>query len=710
MKIFFSTLLGVLSLTIYSQETTNYGENSGTLGGYNSYFGSYAGNSGTVDSSFNVFFGASSGRSTTTGRFNGFFGSYAGTNNTTGANNIFVGHNSGYSNTVGNQNTFVGFNSGKNSTGNYNSFFGSYAGYQTTGDKNIFLGANTGRNSTTGNENTFLGNYTGYTNVTGQYNTYLGAQSGYLSTGSKNVFIGYQAGYNELGSDKLYIDNSNTASPLIYGDFANDVLGFNGNVGIGTSTPTSKLDIYYADVRKVEINPQNQLDVTGNSSLTIKEFVPSIEFHDSSTSSSSALAFTNNNKFYIGKKTGNQVTSSDLFNIDLNTGNVGIGTIAPSEDLHIESNDKTVLKLKTNSTTDDLGIWFQGKRANSVNYSSHYIGADGDSHYNFKINADENLQLQTNGLDRVYIKSNGNVGIGTTSPNGKLHISAVSNESRVKPKDLIYLTATNSSVGYDGFGTSIVDFRRTYQNSTPHAVNRISFIERGHSTSDKGGAILFATKTLNSGSEEPEERMRIDYNGNVGIGTSSPEHKLDVVDGNVQVRNVAAGRKIKLDAGNGSIDLTGGTMQLNRFSTNNISLARGGGSVAVGTLLAPTGYKLAIAGKTITEEVKVQLQTNWPDYVFEKDYNLPTLTEVELHIKEKGHLKNIPSAKEVEKNGFYLGEMDAKLLQKIEELTLYTIEQEKALNAKDVKLRRLEEATEKLKERLSKIEALLLKK
>ena len=71
----------------------------------------------------------------------------------------------------------------------------------------------------------------------------------------------------------------------------------------------------------------------------------------------------------------------------------------------------------------------------------------------------------------------------------------------------------------------------------------------------------------------------------------------------------------------------------------------------------------------------------WSDFVFFKDYKLPTLKEVENHIKEKGHLKDIPSAKEVEKNGFFLGEMDAKLLQKIEELTLYTIEQEKKIKA-----------------------------
>lgn len=89
-------------------------------------------------------------------------------------------------------------------------------------------------------------------------------------------------------------------------------------------------------------------------------------------------------------------------------------------------------------------------------------------------------------------------------------------------------------------------------------------------------------------------------------------------------------------------------------------------------------YKLSVDGRIRAHAVKVY--TTWADYVFEKDYNLPTLEEVEQHIKDKGHLKDIPSAKEVEANGIDVGEMNKLLLQKIEELTLYTIEQQKQIN------------------------------
>jgi len=103
------------------------------------------------------------------------------------------------------------------------------------------------------------------------------------------------------------------------------------------------------------------------------------------------------------------------------------------------------------------------------------------------------------------------------------------------------------------------------------------------------------------------------------------------------------------------------------------------GNVAIGTNSVPSGYKLAVEGKIRTREVRVD-QDNWPDYVFDKDYNLPSLEEIQKHIKEKGHLINIPSAKEVAKNGVELGEMNKLLLEKIEELTLYILKQEERIS------------------------------
>ncbi len=114
------------------------------------------------------------------------------------------------------------------------------------------------------------------------------------------------------------------------------------------------------------------------------------------------------------------------------------------------------------------------------------------------------------------------------------------------------------------------------------------------------------------------------------------------------------------------------------------------GNIGIGTK-DTKGYRLGVKGKVAAEEVKVALHTNWPDYVFDKEYDLPTLKEVEKHIQEKGHLENIPNAEEVTKNeGIFLGEINAKLLQKIEELTLYTIQQQKLIEALNIRLQNLE--------------------
>ena len=113
----------------------------------------------------------------------------------------------------------------------------------------------------------------------------------------------------------------------------------------------------------------------------------------------------------------------------------------------------------------------------------------------------------------------------------------------------------------------------------------------------------------------------------------------------------------------------------------------GDGRTAIGSSYVAPGYKLAVNGKIITEEVVVQLRSNWPDYVFEKNYKLKSLSEIEDFIKQNNHLENIPTASEIEKNGVSIGSLVSKQMEKIEELTLYLIQQQKQIEAlqKEVK-------------------------
>ena len=154
----------------------------------------------------NLFLGLHAGNLTTTGSQNVFLGRLAGNANTTGFSNTYLGDLAGTSNADGSQNTSVGWNSGKDNV---------------SGSQNVFLGYQAGALNTA------------------SFNTFLGADAGKLNvSGLNNVFLGYRAGYNETGSDKLYIANSLTTTPLIWGDFATSALQINGSLRINTGSNT----------------------------------------------------------------------------------------------------------------------------------------------------------------------------------------------------------------------------------------------------------------------------------------------------------------------------------------------------------------------------------------------------------------------------------------------------------------------------------------
>lgn len=111
----------------------------------------------------------------------------------------------------------------------------------------------------------------------------------------------------------------------------------------------------------------------------------------------------------------------------------------------------------------------------------------------------------------------------------------------------------------------------------------------------------------------------------------------------------------------------------------------------VGIGVAPRqGEMLAVAGNIIAERVKVELQNQWPDYVFKDGYQLPTLEAVQQYIEENGHLIDMPSAAEIEADGIDLGEMNRLLMEKVEELTLYLLQQDQELKALETQISTLE--------------------
>ena len=180
------------------------------------------------------------------------------------------------------------------------------------------------------------------------------------------------------------------------------------------------------------------------------------------------------------------------------------------------------------------------------------------------------------------------------------------------------------------------------------------------------------------------------------IGTHG-YNKMDPVPVKIKVRSINFNTSWTALNNSGSdvsvTDLHPMTDQWNVYTGNltvgtsaHIALhAKSNGYVGIGTR-NPT-ERLSVKGKIRAQEVKVEADNNinWPDYVFSKDYKLPSLSEVEKHIHEKGHLPEVPSAKEVEKEGIALGANQALLLKKIEELTLYLIELKHEVNKQKMK-------------------------
>ncbi len=195
---------------------------------------------------YSVHLGQDAGVSNT-GSENVFTGYQAGYNNTTGTNNVFSGYQAGSNNITGHYNVANGALAGGSlTTGHYNVFLGAYSGGNgtITGTGNMAIGYRTMQILTSGADNVAIGN-TALNKVTsgrdntaigsnslvniglGAKNIAIGAKSGYTATGNLNMFLGYMAGYYETGSNRLYIANSNTTTPLIYGEFDNNKITLN---------------------------------------------------------------------------------------------------------------------------------------------------------------------------------------------------------------------------------------------------------------------------------------------------------------------------------------------------------------------------------------------------------------------------------------------------------------------------------------------------
>ena len=208
----------------------------------------------------------------------------------------------------------------------------------------------------------------------------------------------------------------------------------------------------------------------------------------------------------------------------------------------------------------------------------------------------------------------------------------------------------------------------------------------------------FAMDVINIAANSNANSLNINSAGYVGIGTNAPTTQLHVLGGDITMEDSYPFLILNssLAGANAGINFTetgvdnawifydesDDVLRLNASAVNgyrNDLVIKADGRVCIGTTTAATGYALSVNGKAVCTEVLVDALADWPDYVFSDNYDLMSLQELEKSIKENNHLPGIPSAAEVEENGILLGDMQTKLLKKVEELTLYTIEQDKQI-------------------------------
>jgi hypothetical protein len=357
-------------------------------------------------------------------------------------------------------------------------------------------------------------------------------------------------------------------------------------------------------------------------------------------------------------------------NIYFNTGNVSIGGTNPSWKLSIHQGDQCFTHAFATGTADLISLYgnrigLQGMVGFGFETEQTLIGqqllterlmyarSEGGFRWYLDALADGGTSA-TMAIDR-----NGHLGLGTHTPKANFQITNTNDFSANNLTDSLMIGETNW-------------IHLTFDRDEMQARNSNGSPSKLH-LQRRGGDL-----TLVAG------------NGNVGLGTESPQARLHINNG-FDVTLAQAGYLLLGETSGFNITMDNNEiMARNAGATADLYLQLNRGGVSIGTSNVPTGYLFSVDGKIISEGLRCEISGSWPDYVFDENYDLMPLSEVDFFIKKNGHLPGIPTAAEIEAEGVDVDEMQVKMMEKIEELTLHMI--------------RLEQENEALKARLENIE------
>jgi hypothetical protein len=672
--------LGVIFTSHGQVENTFLGISAGEIntGNYNTGFGKSALSINSKHSNsafgaetltnnaggFNNAFGNRALRINTSGEFNCAFGTRALSNNTTGSRNMAIGHRSLEANINGNNNVGIGYASLITNVGNNNVALGHWSPRNLlSGNSNVFIGSETAQNLLNGSYNVFLGKVIVSKSISSQAlagNDTNGTIILADGAGKQRIFVhnngntGIGLGNNVIPANKLdvkggvvigrnYTPNGTFQSEYSTGAVAplNGLL-VEGKVGIGNILPNNKVEITHGTL--------------GNSGLRFTNL----------TSDYNPATMASSNKFLSVNATGDVVlqkmpnltnTNSMLSTANLMTSNVN-NSIASANIVNSISN--------TINVNNQLITTVNGVATAPVNLPiPNFTEVDGSI----------TNELQT-------LSQTGNM-ISLSNNGGSFTLPTFTDTDAQS----LLLTGNTLSISN---GNSVV--LPTY-TETPQTVTQLGNVV---TLSDGGGSFTLPTFTDTDAQSLTltGNTLSISNGNTISLPTTSVTAGNNVTvtgNGSTATPFLVSAVDTSLYASNGSINqsTTTNNNRIVDMNDSNIwfdtsSSATNGKMYLGSTAVFPntTGnYKLFVEGGILTEKVKVALRSsaNWADYVFADDYKLMTLKEVEKFITANKHLPGVDSASELSKNGLDIAEMQSKQMEKIEELTLYIIEQNKAL-------------------------------
>jgi hypothetical protein len=370
---------------------------------------------------------------------------------------------------------------------------------------------------------------------------------------------------------------------------------------------------------------------------------------------------------------------------------IGTSVIAPEFGLRVLGQSIIGSSTLTLDGTFDLGVdedaYFKSRVAigtTAPNSTLHVNAAAGENP----------LRVQLDGTSKLYVNATGQVAVNTAAPTANMELS-VNGDTYSSSQMFIGGTSGTAKLNIEGgdgetvsiLGTAPLIKLKDAANSDVFVQASGNNLRMGTLSGNSAGKLVFRFNGT--------DRNGMDVNGNFGLGTISPSalfhlkgtNEVMRIEGTspfIQFYNSTTAKSFIWSTGN---DLKIGISTGNNTGRLILGTAGGGdqvfldsdGTVGIGTS-DTKGYKLGVDGNIVCEELKVKLSQNWPDYVFADEYKLPSLSEVEKSIQLNKHLPGIPSAKEIHEEGINVGEMQKLMMQKIEELTLYVIDLQKQNN------------------------------